>query len=125
MILDTNALSAVADNVPAAVKVFAGADKIALPVVVLGEYRFGISQSRGRDEYEDWLARLIAASRILDIDEQTTKHYADVRLELKKLGKPIPSNDVWIAALCQQYSLPILTRDRHFDGISGIIRITW
>ncbi len=125
MILDTNALSAVADNVSGAVQVFIGAGAIALPVIVLGEYQFGIAQSRLRNHYETWLERLIAASRILDIDEQTATHYAQVRVELKKVGKPIPSNDVWIAALCRQHSLPILSRDSHFDAVSGVTRLTW
>jgi len=125
LILDTNALSAVADNVSGAVQVFIGAGAIALPVIVLGEYQFGIAQSRLRNHYETWLERLIAASRILDIDEQTATHYAQVRVELKKVGKPIPSNDVWIAALCRQHSLPILSRDSHFDAVSGVTRLTW
>ena len=125
MILDTNALSAVADNVSGAVQVFIGAGAIALPVIVLGEYQFGIAQSRLRSHYETWLDRLIATSRILDIDEQTAKQYAQLRVELKKVGKPIPSNDVWVAALCRQHSLPILSRDGHFDAVSGVTRLTW
>jgi len=125
LILDTNALSAVADNISGAVQVFIGAGAIALPVIVLGEYQFGIAQSRLRSHYETWLDRLIATSRILDIDEQTAKQYAQLRVELKKVGKPIPSNDVWVAALCRQHSLPILSRDGHFDAVSGVTRLTW
>ena len=125
MILDTNALSAVADNVSTAVQVFVDADTIELPVIVLGEYRFGIAQSLRRDKYEQWLTKLIASSRVLDINEHTSRHYADLRLELKKVGRPIPSNDVWIAALSRQHSLSILSRDRHFDGISVVTRIPW
>ena len=125
MILDTNALSAVADNVSAAVQVLVNADTVELPVIVLGEYRFGIAQSLRRDNYEQWLTKLIASSRVLDINEHTTRNYAQVRLELKKVGRPIPGNDLWIAALSRQHSLPILSRDRHFDGISGVARIPW
>ena len=99
MILDTNALSAVADNEPAAVRIFTQAASIELPVVVLGEYRFGIARSRHRSEYEKWLVELIAATRVLPVDLETSGHYAQVRAELKKAGKPIPSNDLWIAAL--------------------------
>jgi tRNA(fMet)-specific endonuclease VapC len=42
---------------------------------------------------------------------------------VKKKGKPIPANDLWIAALCPQYPLPLLSRDRHFDFVSGLQRI--
>lgn len=125
MILDTNALSAVADDEPAAVELFKKAEVIALAVIVLGEYRFGIAQSRKRNDYEDWLQRLIGVSQVLEIDEQTTQYYAHVRVDLKTVGKPIPSNDIWIAALCRQHSLPLLSRDRHFDAVRGITRIAW
>lgn len=125
MILDTNALSAVADDVPAAMEIYNRAATIALTVIVLGEFRFGMAQSRLRHEYENWLKQLIVAARVLDIDEQTTQHYADIRLELKKVGRPISSNDIWIAALCRQHSLPLLSRDRHFDAVRGITRIGW
>jgi predicted nucleic acid-binding protein len=49
----------------------------------------------------------------------------EIRLELKKVGRPIPSNDLWIAALSRQHSLPILTRDRHFDAVKGASRLSW
>ncbi|MGO9842949.1 MAG: PIN domain-containing protein [Candidatus Acidiferrales bacterium] len=63
--------------------------------------------------------------RILDVNEETTIPYHDVRTELKKAGTQIPSNDVWIAALCRQHSLPLVSRDRHFDLVSGIRRLNW
>jgi predicted nucleic acid-binding protein len=63
--------------------------------------------------------------RILFVDEGTAGTYADVRHELKNSGHPIPSNDLWIAALARQYGLPLLSRDRHFDSVSGLMRIGW
>lgn len=98
---------------------------IAIPVIVIGEYRFGIRQSRQRQAYERWLADWIAAVDVLSIEEATTEHYADIGLELKKIGKPIPTNDMWIAALCRQHSLPLMSQDHHFDAVSGIERISW
>ena len=94
MILDTNALSAAADREPTALKVVAGAERLAVPVIVLGEYRLGIAQSRHRKDYENWLREWIAAVRVLDVDERTTHHYATIGLELKGMGKPIPTNGV-------------------------------
>ena len=125
MILDTNALSAVADNEPAAVRIFSHAVTIELPVIVLGEYRFGIAQSRRRVEYEKWLGDLIAETRVLPIDEGTSGHYAQIRAELKKAGLPIPSNDLWIAALSRQHRLPLMSQDQHFDAVQGLKRIGW
>jgi tRNA(fMet)-specific endonuclease VapC len=125
LILDTNALSAIAEGERKAVKEFTRADEVAIPVIVLGEYRFGVSQSRHKDEYERWLAKMIAVCRIFDVNEDTTVSYAALRSELKKAGTPIPSNDAWTAALCRQHRVPILSRDRHFDVVSGIQRVAW
>lgn len=125
MILDTNALSALAEGEPAALTVAARANHVALPVIVLAEYRFGISRSRHRDEYERWLEEILSVSTVLDVGEPTTAEYAEIRSELKRAGTPIPSNDVWIAALCRQYGLPILTRDKHFDYVEGLTRLSY
>ena len=125
MILDTNALSAVADGETSAMELVAAAEHLAVPVIVLGEYRLGIAQSRHNLTYESWLRKWIAAVFVLDIDEKTTHSYAAIGLELKKKGKPIPANDLWIAALCRQHSLPLLSRDRHFDFVSGLRRLDW
>lgn len=125
MILDTNGLSAMAEGEPALEPVLRKATQVAVPVIVLGEYRYGISQSREHIHYEQWLAEYLSTFRILDVDERTTISYSDVRRELRKSGTPIPSNDVWIAALCRQHSLPLLSRDCHFDAVPGIMRLEW
>lgn len=125
MILDTNALSAAAEDAPALRVVLGEALKISIPVIVLGEYRYGIAQSRYGAQYERWLDNLLSDSEILDIDVQTAHFYAVVKLELKEAGKPIPINDLWIAALCRQHRLPLLSRDSHFDAVPGIQRLEW
>ena len=125
MILDTNALSAIAAGEPGAVKVFARARQVAIPVIVLGEYRFGIAHSRHKREYERWLGEMVSVSRVLEIDEETAVWYAALRHQLKEAGTPIPSNDAWIGALCRQHALPLLSRDRHFDLIEGLQRFDW
>lgn len=125
MILDTNALSALAEGDAGLEPILRKAAQIAIPVIVLGEFRYGISQSRYRQQYERWLAEYLPGFRICDIDEQTAVCYSGVRGELKKAGTPIPANDAWIAALCRQHSLPLISRDRHFDSVSGITRISW
>jgi len=125
VILDTNGLSALADGSPDLEPILSSADQIALPVIVLGEYRFGIRQSRSRVRYERWLNEALPGFCVLNIDEATTSHYADVREALKRSGHPIPSNDLWIAALALQYDFPVISRDRHFDSVPGLRRLTW
>jgi tRNA(fMet)-specific endonuclease VapC len=125
VILDTNALSAAADNDAAVVAILARADELVIPVIVLGEYRYGIAQSRDRVTYESWLSGLLQDCMVLDVNEPTTHYYAEIVLELKRKGKPIPTNDIWIAALCRQHSLPLLSQDRHFDLVAGNKRVGW
>jgi predicted nucleic acid-binding protein len=125
LILDTGALSAVADGEVSAMELVAGADRVAVPVIVLGEYRLGIAQSRHRASYESWLPQWIAAVTVLDIDDGTTHSYSAIALELKRKGKPIPTNDLWIAALCLQHSFPLVSRDKHFDLVAGLQRLDW
>jgi len=125
MVLDTNVLSAFADGRPVAVAAVNTAGIVALPVIVLGEYRFGIAQSARRHEYEQFLDRLMPMSRVLDVTIETTLWYASLRLDLKRAGTPIPANDLWIAALCRQHGQPILSRDQHFDAVPGLQRIPW
>jgi tRNA(fMet)-specific endonuclease VapC len=125
VILDTNGLSAVADGAASLEPILREASELAVPVIVLGEYRYGIRQSRDQERYEQWLAEFLPTYRVLDVDQDTATSYAAVRSELKKAGTPIPSNDAWIAALCRQHSLPLLSRDRHFDLVRGLRRIDW
>jgi len=125
MILDTNALSAAGEENPAVLAILSRADQIAIPAIVLGEYRYGIAQSRYRTQYSNWLDALILDCLVLNINEETTHHYAAINLELRRIGKPIPTNDLWIAAICRHYSLPILSKDRHFDFVPGNRRIDW
>jgi tRNA(fMet)-specific endonuclease VapC len=125
LILDTNALSATADEDLAVVAILATAQRMALPVVAIGEYRYGIAQSRHAARYRRWLEEFIKDCEVLDIGEQTAQSYSSIRVELKQAGTPIPTNDLWIAALCRQHSLPIVSQDRHFDAVPGLERIGW
>jgi tRNA(fMet)-specific endonuclease VapC len=125
LILDTDALSAVVDGDPGIEPHIKSARVMAIPVVVLGEYRFGVLQSKRRSRHEEWLRENLSLYRILRVDEETSEIYADLRLELKRAGTPIPSNDLWIAALSRQFGFPVLSRDLHFDLVKGLRRVGW
>ena len=123
MILDTNALSAWAEGRLAVEAPIRAARRLVVPSIVLGEYLFGIRQSRYLSRYEGWLRRNLPLVGIARVTEETAAIYADIRLELKRAGTPIPSNDVWIAAVARQNSLPVLSNDAHFDAVAGLRRI--
>ena len=125
MILDTNALSAFADGDEGLGARLASAQELYLPVVVLGEYRFGVRRSRHRETYEAWLGQVLPELQVLPVMEGTTEHYAATCDELKAAGTPIPTNDVWIAAMCREHELPVVSRDAHFDLVRDLTRLTW
>ena len=125
MILDTNALSAFVDGDAAVGEVLRRQPRAAIPVIVLGEFRYGIAQSRHRSTYEAWLERQLPSFDILTVTEETAVAYAQLRVSLKRVGRPIPANDAWIAALALQHRLPVLSRDGHFDAVPGLRRTAW
>ena len=125
MIIDTNAISDFADDVPDVVDALRGASEVAIPVIVLGEFRYGIAHSSKWRAYEEWLDGLLPDCRILDVTKRTANRYAGIRSELRQSGKTIPANDAWIAALAREHNLPVLSRDSHFDRVKGLRRIAW
>ena len=125
MILDTNALSAFVDGDTGVGAVLRRQPRAAIPVIVLGEFRYGIAESRHRAAYEAWLDSQLSHFDILAITDETTVAYAALRVALKRSGRPIPANDAWIAALALQHRLPILSRDQHFDVVPDLERKSW
>ena len=125
MVLDTNALSALFAGNPQLAELLGDVPLLSVPSIALGEYRFGLCRSRQRETLEPLLDELVRVSRVLVVDERTAEVYAEVRDRLRSNGTPIPENDVWIAALCRQHSLPLASRDRHFDHVAGLRRSSW
>jgi tRNA(fMet)-specific endonuclease VapC len=93
-----------------------------LPVPVVGELRYGALNSRKAEENLLEVERLAGKCRILDITAATADVYARVRLNLKTKGKPIPENDLWIAALRVEHDVKLAAVDGHFDAIDGLQR---
>jgi predicted nucleic acid-binding protein len=125
VILDTNAVSALLAGEPALGDVLAAQERHQLPVVVIGEYRYGLLRSRHREPLERLLGELADECEVLEVGRVTAQHYAEVRDELRRRGRPIPENDVWIAALAREHAQPVVSRDEHFDHVVGIRRVGW
>ena len=106
-------------------RLLAGASRHELPVIVIGEYRYGLAGSKARRTLLPLLEELIRESIILEVGLATADVYAMVRARLRKAGHPLPENDVWIAALALEHRLEIASRDAHFDVVEGIRRRTW
>ena len=125
MILDTNAVSASLGGDKNIAQLLHGENQHHLPLPVIGEYQFGLLALQKQQRYLSLFRRLEAESIVLCPDRDTSDHYASIRFALKQIGRPIPENDVWIAALARQHALDIVSNDTHFDHVDGVRRIGW
>jgi len=96
-----------------------------LPVPVVGELRYGALNSRMAGENLAEVERLVARCRVLEITLATAAVYARLRLQLRTKGKPIPENDLWIAASCVEHDVKLAAVDGHFDAIHDLKRFVW
>ena len=123
--LDTNALSAFSDGNEAIGAALMPFRSLAIPVTVLGEYRYGIQGSRKRQRLEAWLSELLGDVRVLEATARTSAVYARVRHQLRAAGTPIPENDVWIASTAIEFGLPLMTLDKHFEAVADLEILRW
>jgi tRNA(fMet)-specific endonuclease VapC len=123
--LDTNRYTDFSRGEASIVKTLELADEIWLPFNVLGELRAGFAVGSQGPHNEAALRRFLIKPGVgvLFGDEQTTHHYAAIYRQLRKQGTPIPTNDMWIAALTLQHSLTLCDRDAHFDALPQLPRI--
>lgn len=121
-VLDTCAYSYFQRGVRAVVSLVTAATWIGLSPIVLGELRsgFGLGKRRARNEAD--LAAFLASPRVhsVDIDDRAAQIYADMAGALRTAGTPIPTNDVWIAAVAEREAVGIVTYDAHFHRIRGV-----
>jgi len=92
-------------------------NEVYLPVTVCGELLFGAAISGNPAKNQEKVLEFIGRSRILTVDLEVTLRYAEVRKYLQNIGKPIPENDIWIAATAHAAGWKLITRDQHFSYI--------
>jgi predicted nucleic acid-binding protein len=126
LLIDTNIYSLAMRGVLEIIEILQQAREIGICAVSIGElisgFKGGKREQENRQELEEFLDS--PRVRLYGIDEDTAEFYADILNRLRKKGKPIPTNDIWIAAVALQHGLQLYTSDRHFKNISGLIRIT-
>lgn len=120
--LDTNAYRALREGNSTLARAFRSSTDLGLPVVTLGELYFGIYNGARTDEELQKLNKFLASPRltILDMTTETARLFGEISTQLRRAGKPIQQNDVWIAALCKQYGFTLATADQGFDHVIGL-----
>jgi tRNA(fMet)-specific endonuclease VapC len=123
--LDTNRYTDLCRGDVSVVEMVEFADEVWLPFIVLGELRAGFAVGNQGPRNQAVLRRFLlkSAVSVRSADEQTTHHYAAIYRQLRKQGTPIPTNDMWIAALVRQHSLVLFARDTHFDVLPQLTRV--
>lgn len=122
---DTNAVIAYLGEDPRAIAWVAFATESYFPVVVKGELEYGAIHGSRAEENSLRLERFFAKWAVLDITRNTTHYYATTREALTLRGRMIPESDLWIAAVCLEEGLPLVTEDAHFDAVPGLKRYNW
>jgi tRNA(fMet)-specific endonuclease VapC len=124
-LLDTNIVIALlaSDRKVAAGLENAGA--VFLSSISLGELYYGARKSARPDDNTQRLNQLASSMVILGCDTETARRYGSVKDNLRRRGRPIPENDVWIAAIALQHGLTLSTRDAHFDAVAGLAIEVW
>jgi tRNA(fMet)-specific endonuclease VapC len=96
-----------------------------LPSVVVGELLYGALTSAQVRSNVDRIEEFVATSSVLACDLDTARHYGSIKHQLRRKGRPLPDNDLWIAALAQQHGLTLVSRDRHFQEINNLQLEVW
>ena len=124
-LLDTNVVIALFDGQASIKEAAVKAREVFLPSVVVGELYFGAFSSYRVVENRSRLEHFAASVTILACDEKTALYFGQTKNDLRAKGRPIPDNDLWIAAIAQQHGLTLVTRDEHFQAIENLRQETW
>jgi len=125
LLIDTNIYSDAFRGVPKVVSTLRHVDIIGISSISIGELLSGFKGSSREEENRKELGEFLDSPRvrIYGIDEDTAEFYAEIINRLRKMGKPIPTNDIWIAAVAFQHGLKLFTNDRHFRHVPGLVLV--
>jgi len=124
-LLDTNIIIALFADEAVVKNNLAQTDEVFIPSPAIGELCYGARKSGRPQENLARVDELIANSTVLGCDAETARQYSEVKNKLRLKGRPLPENDIWIAALALQHGLIVVTRDAHFQEVENLQTIAW
>lgn len=125
ILLDSNFVIELLRGNLAAQGLLAAAEQVFVPATVMGELFHGAEVSNRREAKMTEAEEFASRSNLLPCDLQTARHYGGIRGALQVRGRPIPDNDIWIAALAQQHDLTVATKDAHFREVDALPLVSW
>ena len=117
-LLDTNIIIALFANDLAVVERLSRATDVFVPVVALGELYYGARKSARIEANLSKIDKLASTAAVLGCNVATAAQYGIVKNALREIGRPIPENDIWIAAVAKQHNLTLVSRDEHFREVA-------
>lgn len=124
-LLDTNIIIALFNGDTSITARLQAAGEVFIPSVALGELHFGAAHSGKPEANAARIDDFAHTSTVVGIDAETARHYGRLKGALKKRGRPIPENDIWIAACAVQHGLILVSRDSHFTNLEGFDLQPW
>ena len=125
VLLDTDVVIRHFRRVQAVTQKLETAEALYLPAVVLGELYHGAFHGPQREKELRSISELLPAVTVLGITAKTAEIFGQISAELALAGIPIPTNDVWIAALAREHLLPVASKDEHFSRVRGLTVLPW
>lgn len=124
-LLDTSVVIAHFRNDPTLSVRLRGTPALYIPLVVLGELHYGAQRAQRREAQLAMIRDFLQTVTLLLPDQSTAERYGEVKAELASIGRPIPENDIRIAAMAWQFDLPLATRDAHFAALPRLTTLAW
>ena len=123
--LDTNIVIALFADEIEVKESLATANEVFISSITVGELCYGAKKSARSTENLERIKNFVASITVLGCDLETAYRYGEVKNKLRFKGKPLPENDMWIAAIALQYNLTLVTRDAHFQEVENLQTVTW
>ena len=123
--LDTNIITALLKSEPGIADKIDQADTVYMSSTILGELYYGALNSNQSVKLTNAIRKVLRICKLFYIDHHTSLLYGEIKAQLRRDGKMIPENDIWIAASAKQHSVILISRDEHFDFIEGITTSKW
>ena len=124
-LLDTNIAVHYLNDDPDIVNKMYNLYNLSISTITVGELKYGFSISKNKEANLKLLKKFFENIDIIDIDTNVANQYSDIKVRLKNIGKPIPNNDIWIAAVAQEHNLILITRDKHFLDLDFLATEKW
>jgi tRNA(fMet)-specific endonuclease VapC len=124
-LLDTNIIIDLLANEEVVRTMLLEAEEAFVSSIAIGELYYGAEKSTRPAENSSRIDEFAGIATVLGCDSQTARHYGQIKNMLRAKGRPIPENDLWIAAVARQHALTLVTRDKHFNEIEDLTTVCW